>query len=315
MAIDSLKLIRHMERFKTQTPITADIFLTNFCNNKCPYCTYHRWSLDPGARYMSYNDFVKYATRLLELGVKGVILTGGGEPTINPDFDKITNWLESNDIRYGINTNFNVFRDPSPVYLKVSLDGYDEESYKRRRGVHAYSRVIENIKKYRSDGRHKNTSLGVQIVVNELAEIEMFYDGVKYLDVDYIVYRPIESTYRCAYSDNDVQTTVPILTKHIQSISRHDHRVVLNAKWNQLDVFPKECGANWTQISIDERGNVMYCCHKPYEIVGNIMDDDILEKKRNFHTDISKCDVPCRLTASNLIQEYLSKPMKDDCFV
>ena len=129
---------------------------------------------------MSYNDFVKYATRLLELGVKGVILTGGGEPTINPDFDKITNWLESNDIRYGINTNFNVFRDPSPVYLKVSLDGYDEESYKRRRGVHAYSRVIENIKKYRSDGRHKNTSLGVQIVVNELAEIEMFYDGVKY---------------------------------------------------------------------------------------------------------------------------------------
>ena len=315
MAIDSLKLIRHIERFTEQTPITADVFLTNFCNNKCPYCTYHRWSLDPGARYMAYEDFVKYSTRLFELGVKGIILTGGGEPTINPDFDQITKWLENNGIRYGINTNFNVFKDFSPTYLKVSLDGYDEQSYKLKRGVHTYSRVIENIKKYRENGKHKDTSFGVQIVVNDLSEIERFYEGVKGLDVDYIVYRPIESTYRCAYTDNDIQTTIPVLTKHIQSIARLDKRVVMNSKWTQLDVFPKQCSANWAQIALDEKGNVIYCCHKPYEIVGHIMDADILEKKRQFKTDISKCDVPCRLTASNLIQEYLSKPMKDDCFV
>lgn len=315
MAIDSLKLIRHIERFTEQTPITADVFLTNFCNNKCPYCTYHRWSLDPGARYMAYEDFVKYSTRLFELGVKGIILTGGGEPTINPDFDQITKWLESNGIRYGINTNFNVFKDFSPTYLKVSLDGYDEQSYKLKRGVHTYSRVIENIKKYRENGKHKDTSFGVQIVVNDLSEIERFYEGVKGLDVDYIVYRPIESTYRCAYTDNDVQTTIPVLTKHIQSIARLDKRVVMNSKWTQLDVFPKQCSANWAQIALDEKGNVIYCCHKPYEIVGHIMDADILEKKRQFKTDMSKCDVPCRLTASNLIQEYLAKPMKDDCFV
>lgn len=315
MAIDSLKLIRHIERFTEQTPITADVFLTNFCNNKCPYCTYHRWSLDPGARYMAYEDFVRYSTRLFELGVKGIILTGGGEPTINPDFDQITKWLENNGIRYGINTNFNVFKDFSPTYLKVSLDGYDEQSYKLKRGVHAYSRVIENIKKYRENGKHKDTSFGVQIVVNDLSEIERFYEGVKGLDVDYIVYRPIESTYRCAYTDNDVQTTIPVLMKHIQSIARLDKRVVMNSKWTQLDVFPKQCSANWAQIALDEKGNVIYCCHKPYEVVGHIMDADILEKKRNFHTDMSKCDVPCRLTASNLIQEYLSKPMKDDCFV
>lgn len=315
MAIDSLKLIRHIERFTEQTPITADVFLTNFCNNKCPYCTYHRWSLDPGARYMAYEDFVRYSTRLFELGVKGIILTGGGEPTINPDFDQITKWLENNGIRYGINTNFNVFKDFSPTYLKVSLDGYDEQSYKLKRGVHAYSRVIENIKKYRENGKHKDTSFGVQIVVNDLSEIERFYEGVKGLDVDYIVYRPIESTYRCAYTDNDVQTTIPVLMKHIQSIARLDKRVVMNSKWTQLDVFPKQCSANWAQIALDEKGNVIYCCHKPYEVVGHIMDENILEKKRQFKTDISKCDVPCRLTASNLIQEYLSKPMKDDCFV
>jgi MoaA/NifB/PqqE/SkfB family radical SAM enzyme len=315
MAIDSLKLIRNMDNFKTKRPVTADIFLTNFCNNKCPYCTYHRWSLDPGARYMTFGEFVRYAERLISFGVKGIILTGGGEPTINPDFDKITKWLEDKGIRYGINTNFNVFKDFNPTYLKVSLDGYDECSYKCKRGVHAYSRVIENIKKYRENDAHRDTSFGVQIVVSELQEIERFYDGVKGLDVDYIVYRPIESTNRCAYTDSDIQTTVPIFMKHIQALSRQDKRVVMNAKWTQLDVFPTVCSANWAQITLDERGNVIYCCHKPYEVVGHIMDDDILEKKARFRTDISKCDVPCRLTSSNLLQEYMQKPMKDDCFV
>lgn len=315
MAIDSLKLIRYAERFETMEPITADIFITNYCNNKCPYCTYHRWRLDPGSRFMSYDDFVKYSTRLISLGVKGIILTGGGEPTINPDFDKITKWLELSGISYGVNTNFNVFKEPSPVYLKVSLDGYDEESYKRRRGVYAYGRVIENIKKYRENGKHKDTSLGVQIVVNEPDEIERFYDAVKSLDVDYIVYRPIESTNRCAYSDGDIQTIVPIMIKHIQTLKRSDPRVVINQKWNQLDCFPKSCSANWAQIALDERGNVLYCCQKPYEIVGHIMDADILEKKRNFHTDISKCDVPCRMTASNQIWDYVKTEMRDGCFV
>ena len=73
-------------------PITADIFLTNFCNNKCPYCTYGRWELisNEKKKYITFEEFEKYGNRLLELGVKGFVLSGGGEPTINPDFDKIT---------------------------------------------------------------------------------------------------------------------------------------------------------------------------------------------------------------------------------
>lgn len=79
--------------------------------------------------------------------------------------------------------------------------------------------------------------------------------------------------------------------------------------------FHENCSAHWAQIAIDEKGNVIYCCHKPYEIVGHIMDDDILEKYAAAHTDMSMCDVPCRLTAPNLIFDEAKKPVANAQFI
>ena len=315
MAIDSLKLIRHLDRFKTREPITADVFITNYCNNKCPYCTYRRWELEPGARYMHFEDFVKYTQRLLWFGVKGIILTGGGEPTLNPDFNKITEYLEKNEIDYGINTNFCEYRYFRPNYLKVSLDGYDRESYIKKRGVDRYDDVIANIKKYAENKDKSKTNLGVQMVVTDINDIEPFYNSVKDIDLDYIVYRPVESTNRCYYSDTDLKTFVPIFIKYLNSFKRKDERIVVNSKWGQLDQRFRTCVANWAQIALDECGNVIYCCHKPYEIVGHIMDDDIMEKREAFKTNMCTCDIPCRLTASNMLVEYAEQRTKDDCFI
>lgn len=314
MAIDSMKLMRHIDSIKNRTPITADIFLNNYCNNKCPYCAYRRWSFEPGARHMTFDEFKKYAQRLLELGVKGIILTGGGEPTISPHFDQITKYLENEGISYGLNTNFNNYHECSPAYLKVSLDGSSRESYIKRRGVDAYDKVIENIKKYCKFRDKAKTNVGVQIVVNEFDEIEPFYESVKGLDIDFISFRPIEAT-GGQYTKNDIGCMVPIITKSISVLKLNDKRVVLNAKWGQLSCSFKSCLAQWSQIALNERGEVIYCCHKPYEIVGHIMDDDILKKKAEFETDMQKCDVPCRLTSSNLIVDYMQRDMKDGAFI
>ena len=44
------KMLAHIGRVAgDHRPITADIFLTNYCNNRCPYCTYRRWDLEGGA--------------------------------------------------------------------------------------------------------------------------------------------------------------------------------------------------------------------------------------------------------------------------
>lgn len=309
MYINGNKLLQHCS-FDNK-PITADIFLTNYCNNHCPYCTYGRWDLESKehAEYTHFEDFVKYAKRLIELGVKGFILTGGGEPTINPDFEKITNWLEENNIDYGINTNFNILKYFKPNYLKVSLDAYDEESYKAYRGVNAYSKVRANIIAY-DEWRKKNnakTTLGIQMVASNIETLNKFYSANKDLPVDYIAMRPMESTCGNYYKEDLTPDSKPeIILSAIKTLAAIDPRVQPNYKWEMLNYKPSKCYAQWSQIAINEKGEVMYCCHKPYEIVGNIMDEDILEKKKNYMTNISKCDVPCRLSAPNKLLDMIN---------
>ena len=318
--ISSGKMFAHINRVLGEhKPITADVFLTNFCNNKCPYCTYRRWPLDDGARYMSFTDFKKYATRLIELGVKGIILTGGGEPTLNKDFNLITSWLEEQHIHYGINTNFNVLKYFKPDYLKVSLDGWDEDSYYDRRGIYAFEQVRSNIQEYSEWKKTKSpsTSLGIQLLAKTTDEVINFYEANKDLDVDYISIRPMESTNGCYYKTlgSDTNKSPINIIKTIENIASLDSRVIPNFKWHMLDKQENSCTAQWAQIAVNEEGKVMYCCHKPYQIVGDIMDPDILDKKEKAFTDMSMCDIPCRMTAPNYEVSEILKERKDTSFI
>lgn len=308
----------HIDRIAgDRRPITADIFLTNYCNNKCPYCTYGRWELDAGAYSMKYEEFIAYAERLLDLGVQGVILTGGGEPTICKDFRKITEWLEKHDIHYGVNTNFNNMEYIRPDYLKVSLDGWDEMSYKASRGVEAYKKVRDNIAKYAvwKTMHSPLTSFGIQRVVYGVEDVMKFYEANADLPVDYISFRPVESTFGLYYNHEYAEQDVFMTVQAIKELQEKDNRVTLNFKWDMLNKVQRTCTAQWAQIAVNERGDVMYCCHKPYQIVGHILDDDILEKKAFAITDMRKCDIPCRMTAPNAFVAETEKPRKDIFFI
>ena len=294
--ITGSKMLAHLDRiFGEQRPITADIFLNNYCNNDCPYCAYRRWELDAGARSMPFSDFVTYAKRMKELGVLGFILSGGGEPSIAKDFDKIIAWLDDNDYKWGINTNFNRYFYGKPEYLKVSLDAYDRDSYILNRGVDAYANVRDNIMRF-AEAKDPKTKLGIQLLAKKPEHVFRFYDGNKDLPVDYMSIRPVESTSGRYYKENDNYQAVVDAIKQVQTI---DDRVLMNYKWSMIGMQECKCIAQWSQIAVNEIGEVMYCCHKPYQIVGHIMDADILEKKRKADTDMVMCDIPCRLTAPN----------------
>lgn len=312
------KMLSHLDRVAGERlPITADIFLTNYCNNNCPYCTYRRWELGRDAHAMSLGEFQKYAVRLLRLGVKGFILTGGGEPTVCPDFDRIAEWLEGGGVRYGVNTNFNTLHLVKPDYLKVSLDGWDEESYERSRGVRAYQRTRKNIEAYAAwkKGNSPITSLGIQMVATSVEAVRRFYEANRDLDVDYIVFRPKESTGGKDYDTPEALAEALEIIQAVRMIQEGDERVTLNFKWELLGRTFERCTASWAQIAVNERGEVMYCCQKPYEVVGHVLDPDILEKKESFRTNMATCDVPCRMTAPNIFMDQVEARRPNSCFI
>ena len=309
-------MIYNLDNIVSRKPITADIFLNSACNNKCPYCTYARYK-QRSSSYMTFESFKDNITILLANGVKGVILTGGGEPTISPDFDKITDYLEQNSIPYGINTNFNLFKAIKPNYLKISLDGYDRESYQKARGVDKYDRVIENINRYIlfKQANKLKTSIGLQTVATKIEDVVRFYEAHKGLNVDYFNIRPMESTCGEYYQDEGHNFRRTGILEYLQSIHEKDSRVCINYKWHEVKTQFDKCYANFSQIAINENSEVMYCCHKPYEIIGRLDDKDIWEKRERFQTNMQMCDVPCRLTAPNNFIQSLQDVPSDAAFI
>ena len=309
-------MIYSMDNILSRKPITADIFLNSACNNKCPYCTYARYK-QRCSTYMTFESFKNNINILLANGVKGMILTGGGEPTISPDFDKITNFLEQNSIPYGINTNFNVFKAIKPNYLKISLDGYDRESYQKARGVDKYDTVIENIKRYIlfKQVNKLKTSIGLQTVATNVEDVQKFYEAHKGLHVDYFNIRPMESTCGEYYDSNETLSKRLKILEYLQDIQEKDKRVCINYKWHEIWTQFDKCYANFSQIAINENSEVMYCCHKPYEIIGKLTDIDIWEKREKFQTNMQMCDVPCRLTAPNNFIQSLQDVPHDAAFI
>lgn len=312
-------MIYNLENILSRKPITADIFLNSACNNKCPYCTYARYK-QRSSTYMTFEGFKDNINILLANGVKGVILTGGGEPTISPDFDKITEYLEQNSIPYGINTNFNLFKAIKPNYLKISLDGYDRESYQKARGVDRYDIVLTNIKEYLKYRRMSkpgtfNTSVGIQTVATRVEDAVRFYEAHKKLEVDYFNIRPMESTCGKYYQDAHASNERLAILSYLQDIHEKDSRVCINYKWHEVKTQFDKCYANFSQIAINENSEVMYCCHKPYEIIGRLDDKDIWEKREKFQTNMQMCDVPCRLTAPNNFIQSLQEAPNDAAFI
>lgn len=313
------KILLHADRiFSSRRPITADIFLTNYCNNACPYCNYKRWSHSPGARYIKYDDFVKYASRLRGLGVLGVILTGGGEPSINPDFKEICLWLERSGIPYGLNTNMLKYPgDIHPNFLKVSLDAGDRETYIKKRGVDAFDVVVENIKRFLNQ-RNAKTRFGLQLLAESYKELDPFLSFARELPVDYISVRPIESTRGSYYESPINNLNAKLILAKLEFEAGTDRRISVSPKWKYA-LTPesiKDCPANWCQMAIDETGQVLYCCQKPYEVVGHILDDDdILQKKAAFNTNCRLCDYPCRLTGYNQLLNALPKGFNNAEFI
>lgn len=134
-----IKFWRHqqaMESYRSgtgHTVISTHISPEGACNLKCPYCSVtHR---DTHQR-IELPVIQKYVTDLMTRGLKAVILTGGGEPTIYHSFNELVQWLHSQGLQVALITNGTMAKRIEPAtwkcftWIRVSLnvfDGWEEK--------------------------------------------------------------------------------------------------------------------------------------------------------------------------------------------
>jgi uncharacterized radical SAM superfamily Fe-S cluster-containing enzyme len=103
-----IKFWRHQEQmlnYKNGNPnsvVSTHISPEGACNLKCPYCsvTYRK-----NSSRIEFDVIKDYVTKLKSRGLKAVILTGGGEPTMYKYFNELIRWLKQQDLSVALITN------------------------------------------------------------------------------------------------------------------------------------------------------------------------------------------------------------------
>jgi hypothetical protein len=103
-----IKFWRHqtqMLNYKSGNPntvISTHISPEGSCNLKCPYCsvTYRN-----NKNRISLDVIYDYVTKLKSRGLKSVILTGGGEPTVYKQFNELVRWIKDQNLSVALISN------------------------------------------------------------------------------------------------------------------------------------------------------------------------------------------------------------------
>lgn len=181
----SLKLFHFPEKLASlarEEAITAPVHIrwkpTNRCNHRCRYCAYRQDSLQLGQHMRNQDEvprekMLEIAKDIVDMGVKAVTFSGGGEPLCYPFLLEAAEMLYDGGVKLAALTNGALlsgklaeFFSSKAVWVRISMDGWDDASYSKYRGVKdgEYSRIMKNIADFIQLGGQ--CALGVSLIID-----------------------------------------------------------------------------------------------------------------------------------------------------
>lgn len=160
-------------------PLQVRIKPTNMCNHNCWYCAYKAENLQLGKDmverdYIPLNKMLEIIKDLDEMGVKSLTFSGGGEPLTYKYMRESLEALSQTKVKFASLTNGSKLNgDVSQLFkqygswIRVSIDGWDDNSYAKYRNVKSgeFSKVIKNM--YEFSKLNGECLLGVSIIIDK----------------------------------------------------------------------------------------------------------------------------------------------------
>ena len=210
MYIGQHKLLSHMDRLVglesgvVLPPINVEIDLTNRCNLGCQWCDFAHTHVSGPLSYrrtvetgdvMSTENAATIVRQLGKYGVRSVTWTGGGEPTLHPDFGYVLQMCHESGTDQGIYTNGTNISDSLAKTISrccrwayVSLDATTAHRFKTSKKSDLFKNAVEGIKRLVGTGMH----VGVGFLIDQ-HNVGYFADTItlaEELKPTYINYRP-----------------------------------------------------------------------------------------------------------------------------
>jgi len=159
-------------------PIHVRLKPTNRCNHGCWYCCYRSEDLFLGERMNEADEIppgelLGIAGDLVDMGVRAVTFSGGGEPLMHPSLVESVEVLTGGGVKVAVLTNGSLLADEAAqvlgsraTWVRVSIGGTSPESLAEasRVGIGEFDRVCANLGGFASS-KSDNCELGVNLVV------------------------------------------------------------------------------------------------------------------------------------------------------
>lgn len=141
-------------------PVHVQLILSDLCNQNCGFCAFRDGSREDFAegdnhnpnRQIQFEKVIEILDDCVEMGVKAIELTGGGEPTIHRQFPQVIKAINDRCLQWGIVTNGVRHQDLSTAtWIRVSLDAGTEDTYAKVRRVQPihFEKALETIKRWK----------------------------------------------------------------------------------------------------------------------------------------------------------------------
>lgn len=125
----------HLHSFPKKGMFSINLDLTTACNFRCPGCI-DKHILNKGIMFKK-EELFSSLEQMYKQGLKSVILIGGGEPTISPEFEDCVKFLKERNIQVAVVTNGTMMHKISNIahlltpkdWIRLSIDAGTDKTF------------------------------------------------------------------------------------------------------------------------------------------------------------------------------------------
>ncbi|MDR2405460.1 MAG: radical SAM protein [Deltaproteobacteria bacterium] len=179
-------------------PISVELSLSYRCDLNCVYCSDRLIRKAPDL--LNKEILEGLFSDLVAGGTKGIVIEGGGEPTLSPFFVDAVELGRSHKLSLGLLTNgYAIFKHvPKELYqsfqwIRVSLDAADEGQFRLLKGKSGFSKTMENIELLASLPEGPVVGVGYVLTKknSDIVKLNRLCEDLKGAKVSYISIRPV----------------------------------------------------------------------------------------------------------------------------
>ncbi|MGB8657267.1 MAG: radical SAM protein [Candidatus Zixiibacteriota bacterium] len=250
------------------SPAYARVCLSLSCEHNCPGCNCGGKPRNTRS-LMNPANFARLLESLHFLQIRYIDFSGGGEPTLHPDLERLAGMCLRDSFRLGLATNAAGLNEPMIrllvdgfSFLRVNLDASNDAVYRR---IHhptnptEFRRVLDNLDRIVSERAKRKSNLvvgaKVRLCQSNLNFLEEIVALVKDMGLDYVQF----SVNRFA-SDHVLSEQMKGSEKLIKDLKRGYHPFPVYSK-TECGEQERGCRLSSVQLVIEPSGEVYSCPH------------------------------------------------------